>query len=81
MNIWVLQVDRSGAQWTKLVHGGILVGSFLGILVHSYFQWNELHYTKVELGHFQWNFGGIFGGLGIGFVSSASISSYSSSSK
>ncbi len=29
---------------------------------------NALHSTKVELGHFRWNFGGIFGGLGIGFV-------------
>jgi len=25
---------------------------------------NCLHSTKVELGHFQWNFGGMFGGLG-----------------
>jgi hypothetical protein len=37
MKMLLLQMDRSGVQWIRLVHGGFLVGSFPSVPIQSYF--------------------------------------------
>jgi hypothetical protein len=56
-------MELNGTRWCMVEFQWGLSQAFQFIHI---FTKNSLHSTKVELGHFQWKFGGMFGGLGTG---------------